>query len=60
MTHNATLPEVEAINPNFPPLAFTLLTKKISAVHAEIEHLLNESSIRNPGYFVFANVSMLL
>ena len=25
----------------------------MGAVHAEIEHLLKESNIRNPGYFVF-------
>ena len=31
----------------------------MGAVHAEIEHLLKESNIRNPGYFVFANTSML-
>ena len=32
----------------------------MGAVYAEIEHLLKESNIRNPGYFVFANTSMLL
>ena len=32
--------------------------KWMGAVHAEIEHLLKESNIRNPGYFVFANTSM--
>ena len=32
----------------------------MSAVRAGIEHLLKESNIRNPGYFVFANTSMLL
>ena len=32
----------------------------MGAVHAEIEHLLKESNIRNPGYFVFAHTSMLL
>ena len=31
----------------------------IGAVNAEIEHLLKESNIRNPGCFVFANTSML-
>ena len=30
------------------------------AVNAEIEHILKESNIRNPGYFVFSNTSMLL
>ena len=30
---------------------------RIGAVNAEIEHLLNESNIRNPGYFVFTNTS---
>ena len=39
----------------FSPTAF--LT---DAVNAEIEHLLKESNIRKPGYFVFANTSMLL
>ena len=28
-------------------------------MNAEIEHLLKESNIRNPGYFVFANTSLL-
>ena len=32
----------------------------IGSVNAEIEHLLYENNIRNPGYFVFANTSMLL
>ena len=32
----------------------------MGGVHAEIEHLLKESNIRNPGYFVFANTPMLL
>ena len=32
----------------------------MGAVHVEIEHLLNEDSIRNPGYFAFANTLMLL
>ena len=27
---------------------------------AEIEHLLKDNNIRNPGYFVFANTSILL
>ena len=31
----------------------------IGAVNAEIEHLLKENNIRNPGFFVFANTSML-
>ena len=30
--------------------------KLMGAVHAEIEHLLKESNIRNHGYFVFANI----
>ena len=30
----------------------------MGAIHAEIEHLLKESNIRNPGYFLFANTSM--
>ena len=32
----------------------------MGAVHAEMEHLLTESNMRNQGYFVFANTSMLL
>ena len=32
----------------------------IGAGNVEIEHLLKENNIRNPGYFVFANISMLL
>ena len=32
----------------------------MGAVHAEIEHLLKESNIRNLGYFVFANTSMFI
>ena len=34
--------------------------KTLGAVHAKIEHLLKESNIRNAGYFVFANTSVLL
>ena len=30
----------------------------MGAVRAEIEHLLKESNIRNPNYFVFANTSL--
>ena len=38
--------------------AYTLLTDRyVGAGSAEIEHLLNGSSIRNPGHFVFANTS---
>ena len=32
----------------------------MGAVSAEIEHLLKKRNIRNPGYFVFANTTMLL
>ena len=32
----------------------------IGAVNTEIEHLLKENNIRNAGYFVFADTSMLL
>ena len=32
--------------------------KYMGTVHAEIEHLLKESNIRNPDYFVFANTSV--
>ena len=32
----------------------------MGAVKAEIEYLLKESNIRNPGYFVFANNSMFV
>ena len=42
------------------PIACTLMKNRLGAVHAEIEHLLKESNIRNPGYFVFANTSMFL
>ena len=30
----------------------------MGAVHAEIEHLLKESNIRNPGYFVHVGVGV--
>ena len=46
----------------FSPTAFLLLTDRynVGAVNVGIEHLLKESSIRNPSYFVIANTSMLL
>ena len=37
----------------YSPIAFTLLTDKIGAGNAKIEHLLNENNIKNPGYFRF-------
>ena len=32
----------------------------IGAVNTEVEYFLKESNIRNPGYFVFGNTSLLL
>ena len=51
VVHNAILPEVEMKNSSFflYHLPGTLLT---GAINAEIERLLNESNIRNPGYFL--------
>ena len=49
-------PEAEMKNSSFLSIPFTLLTDiySVGAVNAEIENLLNECNIRNPGYFVFA------
>ena len=44
----------------FQVFSFSVSSTEVSAVNAEIEHLLKESNIRSPGYFVFANTQMLL
>ena len=54
VTHSEILSEVEMRN-EFSPIAFTLLTDR--QVQSIQKHLFNESNIRNPGYFVFANTS---
>ena len=45
---------------DFRVFSYCVLDRGLGAVNAEIEHLLKESYIRNPGYFVFTNTSMLL